>query len=123
MKSKVNNYIINNNLLNKNQYIITAVSGGMDSICLLHILYSLGYKVVLAHVNHHKRIESDIEQKEMELLAKKLNIPFELFNYYDNNQANFHDQAHDARYDFFKKVADNYIEKDLQVYNSELRKI
>ena len=60
----VKNFIINNNLINPNDYVICSTSGGADSICLLHILYNLGYKVVLAHVNHHKRIESETEEKE-----------------------------------------------------------
>lgn len=108
MKNKVNKYIIDNKLLNKTEYIVVAVSGGVDSICLLHILCSLGYKTILAHVNHHKRLESELEQAEMKNLADKLNIPFELYNYYDDNKSNFHDQAHNERYAFFKDVAKKY---------------
>ena len=113
MENKVSKFIANNKLFNKDNYIITAVSGGIDSIFLLHILHSLNYKVVLAHVNHHKRKESDIEQQAMELLAKNLNIPFELLEYYDNNEANFHDQAHNARYKLFKELADKYNTKSI----------
>ena len=90
----VKNFIINNNLIDSNEYVICSTSGGADSICLLHILHNLGYKVVLAHVNHHKRIESDTEEKEMKCLANKLNIPFELYHYYDDGNDNFHDKAH-----------------------------
>ena len=74
----VKNFIINNNLIQKDEFVICSTSGGADSICLLHILYSLGYKVVLAHVNHHKRIESDNEEAEMKKLAFSLNIPYEI---------------------------------------------
>jgi len=108
MKNKIKKYILDNDLLNKNEYVVVAVSGGADSIFLLHILNDLGYKTILAHVNHHKRVESLNEAIQLEKLANDLNIPFELLNYYDNNKANFHDQAHIARYKFFKEIADKY---------------
>ena len=104
----VKNYIINNNLIQNDQYVICSTSGGADSICLLHILYSLGYKVVLAHVNHHKRIESDNEEIEMSKLAKTLNIPFEVYHYFDDGNDNFHNSAHNMRYEFYKDVANKY---------------
>ena len=104
MKNKIKKYILDNDLLNKNEYVVVAVSGGADSIFLLHILNDLGYKTILAHVNHHKRVESLDEAIQMEKLANDLNIPFELLNYYDNNKANFHDQAHIARYKFFNCI-------------------
>ena len=108
MKNKIKKYIIDNNLLDKNEYVIVAVSGGVDSIFLLHILYDLGYKTVLAHVNHHKRLESENEAIQMKELASSLKIPYELLNYHYNNKSNFHDHAHNARYNFFKKIADKY---------------
>ena len=108
MLNKINKYIINNNLLDKQKNVVVAVSGGADSICLLHILNNLGYKVILAHVNHNKRKESIIEQNAMQNLAQSLQIPFELLDYHYNNNSNFHDDSHNARYDFFKKIAKKY---------------
>ena len=83
-------------------------SGGVDSICLLHILHTLGYKVVLAHVNHNKRVESNLEEQAMNFLAKTMNIPFEVINYHYEGNDNFHNDAHKIRYDFYKRVADKY---------------
>ena len=108
MLNKVNRFITTNQLFNKNEYIICAVSGGVDSICLLDVLKKLDYKVVLAHVNHHKRLESKHEAKAMENLAKTLKIPFELLDYYADNTANFQDHARKARYAFFKDLAKKY---------------
>ncbi|MDE5565910.1 MAG: tRNA lysidine(34) synthetase TilS, partial [Anaeroplasmataceae bacterium] len=108
MLERMKNFITQNQLFEKNQPIICATSGGVDSICLIHLLKDLGYKPILAHVNHHKRMESEIEQKEMEVLAKQLEIPFELFSFYDSNIDNFQNNAHHARYDFFKEIADKY---------------
>ncbi len=65
--------------------IIVAVSGGPDSVLLLHILAEiardpeLGLKLICAHVNHGFRGgESDAEAEFVRELAGKLQIPFEL---------------------------------------------
>lgn len=108
MLEKIKNFIKAYHLFDDNQKIICAVSGGVDSICLLHILYDLGYALVLAHVNHHKRIESEYEQQQMQRLAKHLNIPIEILDYHATQIDNFQNEAHYARYDFFKQLAKKY---------------
>lgn len=99
---------INMNFNIENKAIICAVSGGVDSICLLHILYNLNYNVVLAHVNHNKRTESKDEEIAMRNLANKLNIPFELLDYHYESNDNFHNDSHNARYLFFKSLCKKY---------------
>ena len=106
MEKKIKEFITHEQLLSYDYPVIVAVSGGVDSVCLLYLLHQFGYKLVLAHVNHHKRKESSIEQREMERLAKKLEIPFELLEYYDDGSDNFQKNAHEARYTFFKSLAD-----------------
>ena len=46
---------IQNLNISSNEKIIVACSGGPDSMFLLHVLKSLGYDVVCAHVNHNVR--------------------------------------------------------------------
>ncbi len=108
MEKKVLAFIEEQKLVPKDKPIICAVSGGVDSVCLLHLFHSLGYPIVLAHVNHHKRKESDLEEQEMKQLAHTLQIPFELFSFYDDSQDNFQAKAHEARYEFFKSLAKKY---------------
>lgn len=108
MQTKVKRFIEEYNLIQDKKPIICAVSGGVDSVCLLHILHNLHYPLILAHVNHHKREQSKIEQIAMEKLAKELNIPFELLDFYDSGKNNFQNNAHDARYHFFKQLAIKY---------------
>ncbi|MCM1131787.1 MAG: tRNA lysidine(34) synthetase TilS [Anaeroplasma bactoclasticum] len=108
MQYKVQKYIKEHNLIPATKPIICAVSGGVDSVCLLHILHQLKYSLVLAHVNHHKREQASMEQKAMQELAENLNIPFELLDYYDSGYDNFQSNAHDARYTFFKQLAKKY---------------
>ena len=109
MEEKIKSFLKEQNIkLDKEKFIICAVSGGVDSIALLHVLYNLSYKVVLAHVNHHLREESAIEEAHMQALAKSLNIPYEQYDFYHNEDENFEGQAHDERYDFFKSCALKY---------------
>ena len=73
---------INRNLeLSSNDTVVVGVSGGPDSMALLYILNDfkedIGFKLVCAHVNHNKRIESEQEKIDLEKYCKKNNIIFE----------------------------------------------
>ena len=107
MEKKIVSFLKENNLI-IDKPIIVAVSGGADSVCLLYVLYKLGYKVILAHVNHHKRIESEIEEKAMRNFANELNIPFEVLEYHYDGMDNFHNDSHNARYNFFRGLCKKY---------------
>ncbi len=107
MENKIKNFILENNLIIE-EPIICATSGGVDSVCLINILHNLGYKVILAHVNHHKRAQSEIEEEAMKKLASKLNVPFEVLEYHYDGNDNFHNDSHNARYDFFKSLCSKY---------------
>jgi len=107
MEKRIKAFLKDNNI-NINKPIVVAVSGGADSIALLNILYNLKYNVIMAHVNHHMREQSEIEEKAMIDLAKKLNIPYEILEYHYDGNDNFHNASHNARYKFFRSVCDKY---------------
>ncbi len=55
-----------------------AVSGGADSVCLLHVLLELGWRPTVLHVNHKLRgAESDADAAFVRDLAASHNLPFE----------------------------------------------
>ena len=64
LKEEVLKTIKTYNLIEENDKIVIGVSGGPDSICLLHVLYSLkekiGFDIVVAHVNHMLREVADM---------------------------------------------------------------
>lgn len=67
MLSKVEKYIKEHHLINPGELVIAGVSGGPDSMALLHILNKLqlplGFKLVVAHVNHGLRTEAAAEEQ------------------------------------------------------------
>ena len=64
----------------RDEKILVAVSGGIDSTVLLHVLNSLshdlGFELLVGHVNHGLRgAESDADQAAVEALADSLGLP------------------------------------------------
>ena len=95
------------NKLDKNKPVVIALSGGVDSMVLFHLLVESGFKVVIAHVNHHKREQSIIEETYIRNLSSEHNTPVEVFDYY-HEKNNFQAEAHNQRYNFFYEVAKKY---------------
>lgn len=70
-----------NKMFNRGDKVIVAVSGGPDSICLLHILYvlqkKLGITLYAAHLNHCLRgEEADADEEYVKKFCENLNIQF-----------------------------------------------
>ena len=70
MKNKVQNFISEKSLFNKEDKLILGISSGADSVCLMHILLAFGYKFDLAHCNFKLRAkESDADEVFVKELA------------------------------------------------------
>lgn len=109
-----------NKLVNKDNYIVLGVSSGPDSMCLLDILLKNNYKIIVAHVNYHKRKESIIEEDYLREYCTNKNIIFEKIEVKKYTKENFQKQARDIRYDFFKKLAYKYKTKYIMTaHNAE----
>lgn len=66
MLKKVKEYIARHRLIDAGDHIILGVSGGPDSMALLHIMVALSgpmhFRITVAHVNHGLRPEADEEE-------------------------------------------------------------
>jgi len=67
------------NMVNQGETVVVGVSGGPDSMALLHILYrlreSLGIKLVVAHLNHQFRgAEADADARFVLDAARRLQL-------------------------------------------------
>jgi len=90
--------------------LILAISGGADSMALLHILYSLGYDVVAAHCNFNLRGEaSDADEQVVRAYCKALSVPlhvqsFETTDYANKNAVSIEMAARELRYAWFDEL-------------------
>ena len=95
--------------IKKNDKIIIAVSGGMDSIALLLLLQSINiHKIIVAHVDHSIRKDSISDRVFVEDLCKDLGVPF-YFKTLDFSSRNRKDSvekwAREKRYQYFVNLA------------------
>jgi tRNA(Ile)-lysidine synthase len=117
LKDKVLKYVEENFMIEKGDSILVALSGGPDSVCLLHILYSLSKKMNIflyaAHVNHCLRGEEAIkDEKYAEELCKRLNIPFyckrvDIKSISKERGVSTELAGRDERYKFFDELKEN----------------
>ncbi|HLB34287.1 MAG: tRNA lysidine(34) synthetase TilS [Verrucomicrobia bacterium RIFCSPHIGHO2_12_FULL_41_10] len=106
---------ITTNLFAKNpgtDPFLVGVSGGADSVALLHLLLENNYRqLVICHYNHQLRgSESDDDACFVEKLAASLDLPYEIGSSDVKKKASDHRlsleaAAREARYEFFAKVA------------------
>jgi len=92
--------------------IAVGVSGGADSIALLHILRTLNYPVVALHFNHHIRSEADRDAEFVERLTTALKIRCviqaeDIPGYATKNHLSLEEAARILRYRFLFSAARN----------------
>lgn len=97
------------------QKVIVAVSGGPDSMALLHMLSLKEENIVVAHVNYHQRETSHRDEKLVENYANKLGAIFEKKDFDLEVDDNFQKMARNFRYAFFKKLYIKYDAKALYI--------
>ncbi len=112
MLAKVQNYIRQHKLLTTNAHVIVGVSGGADSVVLLHVLLLLGYDCVIAHCNFHLRMEESKRDEEfVRNLSKSLHLPFysidfETTKYAKEQHKSIEMAARDLRYEWFYQLSE-----------------
>lgn len=101
----------NMSLIKENDSLLLAISGGIDSMVMLHcvneVKTELNLKIAVAHFDHQKRKESFLDRQLVEDTCKKLSIECFTEKLSIDSNENFHDFARKERYDFFVKKAIN----------------
>ncbi|WP_282938174.1 tRNA lysidine(34) synthetase TilS [Paenibacillus sp. RC67] len=113
--SRVERLVKDEQLLHKGDSIVVAVSGGPDSIAMLHVLFLLSerwdWQLTVAHVNHQFRIEeSEQEASFVEQYARLLGVPCEIARidvprYIHETGKNSQAAARELRYRFLHETA------------------
>ena len=110
--STINKY----NLIEKGDKIVLGLSGGPDSVCLLHILNRLkevlDIEVYAAHLNHQIRgieaqkdafyISKLCEEMGITFFIKSINVP----EYCEKNGVSIEEGARQLRYEMFSEIKD-----------------
>jgi len=94
--------------------VLVAVSGGPDSVALLHLLNTLAphmaFTLGVAHLNHGLRPETQDEADFVDTLARNLALPFhcetqDVAAYRKRHGLSLEEAAREVRYAFYNKIA------------------
>jgi tRNA(Ile)-lysidine synthase len=115
LDQRVLGFIREQHLTSRGQTLLVAVSGGQDSVCLLHILHQLqpelGIKLHVAHLDHQLRgKESAADVRYVARLAKSLGIPATIAKrdvtaYQKEHGLSLEEAAREVRYQFLAETA------------------
>lgn len=77
MLQRTEKFIRQHHMAEGGEKVVIGLSGGMDSVCLFHILKDLGYQLEAVHVHHGIRgAEADEDAEFVKKLCERYNIPF-----------------------------------------------
>ena len=114
LEEKVLNTIQKYNLIKKGDSIVIGVSGGPDSMTLLHMLYHMkdifDIEIYVAHVNHMLRKEADEETQYVEEFCKRLGVEcytkkIDIEKVAMDEKVSTELAGRKARYAFFEEIA------------------
>lgn len=94
--------------------ILCAVSGGMDSMAMLHLLMREGYTVAIAHCNFQLRGEESARDEDfVKTAAENLGIPsfiqrFDTKKIAAQKKKSIQETARELRYAWFKEISDQH---------------
>lgn len=110
---KVRNTIIRHRLIERGERVLLALSGGSDSVAMLHILIALskemGFSVCAAHLNHNIRQEAAGDEKFVRELCRKEGIEcfvrsVDVLEYAKANNLSSELAGRELRYGFFEEL-------------------
>ncbi len=115
MIAKVRRTIEDHRMISPGERVLVAVSGGIDSIVLLHLLYELreelGISLAVAHLDH--RIRGEEAQADAEFVAgeaRRLGLPLilearDVPTYAEERDLSLEEAAREVRYRFLEEAA------------------
>ncbi len=105
-------YITKNLNFLKEQKVLIAISGGIDSVVLTHLCHKSGVNIALAHCNFNLRgDESDADEDFVVEFAENLDLEvftqrFDTEKYAEDNKRSIQMAARELRYDWFSELSE-----------------
>lgn len=114
MEQAISIFITENSLCTKKDRILLAVSGGLDSMVLMHLFFKLHYNVAVAHCNFKMR--GEVSDAEVELVSRKANdygfpfftTEFDTRTFAKTNKMGIQEAARHLRYIWFSRVMEEH---------------
>ena len=110
MLEKVQNHINSNFPQLRGKRLLLAISGGIDSMVLVHLLHRLNFQIAIAHCNFQLRgNESEVDENFVKEFALDNKIPFysisfQTERYAIDNKFSIQLAARKLRYEWFNKI-------------------
>jgi tRNA(Ile)-lysidine synthase len=107
-------FVQQHGLFNHDDKILAAVSGGMDSVLMAHLLQQAEFTFGIAHCNFRLRgDEADADQQFVKNLAASLGVPFHTVefdtqSYADQHKISIQMAARDLRYQWFGQISQQW---------------
>lgn len=97
--------------LDRDRLLVVGVSGGADSLCLAHLLWKLGYPLLIAHFDHGLRPESEEDRMAVQAFALEAGLQFaferqDVQAYADEQVLSVEEAARVLRYRFLFRQAE-----------------
>ena len=118
LQTSFGKYVTQENLFNKGNRLLLAVSGGLDSVVLCDLCITAGYDIVLAHCNFQLRgPESERDEEFVRALAAEYNKPvlvkrFDTATYAAEHKLSIQVAARELRYNWFYSLLGTAGDKD-----------
>ena len=119
--NKVVNYIKKYRMIENGELVAVGVSGGADSVCLLHLLWRMSkempFRLLAVHVDHGVREDSAQDAAYVEQLCSKLDIPYyfqkvDMNGYAGERGLSAEEAGRQLRYTAYNEALRKYCQKE-----------
>ncbi|MEL7222540.1 MAG: tRNA lysidine(34) synthetase TilS, partial [Bacteroidota bacterium] len=113
METIIQKFITDQQLFQKEDRLLLAVSGGMDSMVMAQLLHKMGYSIALVHCNFQLRGEASDADQQLVVMwgsARQLTVHVKVFDtkaFSKKNKLSTQMAARDLRYAYFTELLEN----------------
>lgn len=110
LEKRVSSFIAQHQLMQPGTGVLVALSGGADSVALLHMLLRLGFRCCAVHCNFHLRGDESLRDEEFVVaLCRALGVPcevvhFDTMAYAAEHKMSVEMAARELRYGEFERI-------------------